>query len=344
MASLTEIVPETELRLNIAHEDAAASARRAAAAIARTLSFSPQACEEIALATAELASNLVKHARNGCLAIRPLTSGDRVGLEIETQDKGPGILNLEEALTDGFSTTGSLGTGLGTVNRLMDELEINSEGEKGTKIVCRKWLHPPAGDPLSCPLAIDVATRAMLPGQPNGDQFVIKQWAGNSLVGIIDGLGHGLFAHRAAQAARQYVETHYDRPLEAIFQGVGHVCRSTRGVVMALARFDWKRGRLSFASVGNIEARVLNRPEAYSFVMRRGIVGVNAPKAVVTEHDWDLDNIMVLHSDGLSTHWGWKDFPAVSEQSAAVIAREFFRALARENDDATVLVVRKAAL
>ncbi len=57
--------------------------------------------------------------------------------------------------------------------------------------------------------------------------------------------------------ARQYVESHYDLPLPAIFRGVGRACRATRGVVMALARFDWDQGRLSFASVGNIEVRVL---------------------------------------------------------------------------------------
>ena len=85
-----------------------------------------------------------------------------------------------------------------------------------------------------------------------------------ALVGVIDGLGHGQFAHRAAQTARQYVENHFDLPLDQIFRGVGRACRATRGVVMALARFDWGQGRLAFASVGNIAVRVFPRGESVS--------------------------------------------------------------------------------
>jgi hypothetical protein len=83
-----------------------------------------------------------------------------------------------------------------------------------------------------------VATRPRTFGAVNGDAFVVKPWARSVLAGIIDGLGHGQFAHRAAQTARQYVESHFDQPLDQIFRGTGRACRATRGVVMALARFD----------------------------------------------------------------------------------------------------------
>ena len=135
------------------------------------------------------------------------------------------------------------------------------------------------------------------------------------LVGVIDGLGHGQFAHRAAQTARQYVENHFDLPLDQIFRGVGRACRATRGVVMALARFDWGQGRLAFASVGNIAVRVFPRAEPFHFVIRRGVIGLNAPSAVVTEHPWSPDQVLVLHSDGVATHWGWKDFPGWADRA-----------------------------
>ena len=180
----------------------------------------------------------------------------------------------------------------------------------------------------------------------NGDAFVVSQWAESTLVGIIDGLGHGQFAHRAAETARQYVENHFDLPLEQIFRGVGRACRATRGVVMALARFDWGRDRLAFASVGNIAVRVFPRAQPFRFVVRRGVIGLNAPGAVVTEHAWSPGNVLVLHSDGVATHWGWKDFPGWADPqavgAAAAMAQELLRAKAKDEDDATVIVVRSA--
>ncbi len=222
----------------------------------------------------------------------------------------------------------------------MDDLEITSRRGSGTRVVCRKWLreHRPSVRP--CPLAFGVATRPHPLGQINGDAFVVRQWAESALVGIMDGLGHGQFAHRAAQAARQYVESHFDLPLEQIFRGTGRACRATRGVVMALARFDWGQGRLAFASVGNIAVRVFPRGQPFHFVVRRGVIGLNAPGAVVTEHPWPLDHVFVLHSDGVATHWGWNDFQGWAERPAAALAQDLLRAKAKDEDDATVIVVR----
>jgi hypothetical protein len=159
---------------------------------------------------------------------------------------------------------------------------------------------------------------------------------------VIDGLGHGQFAHRAAQTARQYVETHFDQPLDQIFRGTACACRATRGVVMALARFDWEQGSVSVASVGNIEVRVFSSCGSMYFPVRRGVIGLNAPGALVTRQNWDPNAIMVIHSDGLRTHWTWSEFPRLPGQSASAAAEDLLRALARANDDATVIVVRKA--
>jgi len=326
--------------IEVLHPNSVGAARRAARALAENLGFAPTACEEIALAVTEIATNLVRHAQGGKLILTPLAAEGRPGLQVESQDEGPGIRDVEQALADGFSTAGSRGAGLGAVNRLMDELEITSERWRGTRIVCRKWLREHVARVRPCPLAFGAASRPRLHGEENGDAFVIKQWAETALVGLIDGLGHGQFAHRAAQAARQYVESHFDLPLAQIFRGAGHACRATRGIVMALARFDWARERMVFASVGNIEARVLSQAEPVRFYIRRGIVGLNAPSAVVSEHRWPPGNVLVLHSDGLRTHWGWSDFPGLAGQPADVAAQTLLRALAKAEDDATALVVR----
>jgi serine/threonine protein phosphatase PrpC len=179
----------------------------------------------------------------------------------------------------------------------------------------------------------------------NGDAFVIKQWGASALVSVIDGLGHGQYAHRAAQAASQYVETHFDQALDAIFRGVGRTCRGTRGVVMALVRFDFggRDIRFAFGSVGNIAARLFGSSEGKHLIIQRGILGGNAPLPRVTEHRWDSGTVLVLHSDGVTQHWGLGDFPELAKESATVMAQHLLRALAKTNDDATVVVVKGTA-
>ncbi len=341
---MAEEVATPALRtVEVRHESSVGEARRAARIAAVALGFLPDAAEEIALATTELATNLIKHAQGGTLTLMPLSGGGRIGLGIESVDAGPGIANVELALGDRFSTAGSRGTGLGVVNRLMDELDIASRPGFGTRIVCRRWRRDHPASSRLCPLAVGVATRAHRMDPANGDAFVVKHWAESLLVAVIDGLGHGPAAHRAAKAAQGYVERHFDQPLNQIFRGAGRACRATRGVVMALARFDWGRGRLTFASVGNIEVRVFPLSQPFKFSVRRGVVGLNAPSPVVTEHPWPPGHVLVLYSDGLATHWGWNDFPGLADLAAPSMAQELLRTLAKEDDDATVVVVTQVS-
>jgi anti-sigma regulatory factor (Ser/Thr protein kinase) len=319
-------------------------ARQTAKAMALAMGFEAKVSEEITLVTSELASNLVKHTQGGQLILTPVDDGGRVGIQIKSCDRGPGIADVEEAIKDGFSTTNSLGYGLGTVNRLMDQFDMASKrgASAGTTIVCRRWLH--VAEPLlsRCPLEFGAATRAYPTMTVNGDAFVIRRWGTSALVSVVDGLGHGQYAHRAAQAAKQYIETHVDQPLEVIFRGVGRTCRATRGVVMALVRFDFSGNeiRFSFASIGNIETRVFGGATRPQFIVPRGIVGGNAPQPRVTDYSWSPGAVLVLHSDGLSCHWGLADFPDLLRESAAMMAARLLRTLAKDNDDATVVVVR----
>jgi anti-sigma regulatory factor (Ser/Thr protein kinase) len=319
-------------------------ARQAAKAMALAMGFEAKVSEEITLVTSELACNLVKHAQGGQLILTPVDDGGRVGIQIKSCDRGPGIADVEEAIKDGFSTAHSLGYGLGTVNRLMDQFDIISHRgvNAGTTIVCTRWLR--VDEPLlsCCPLEFGAATRAYPTMLVNGDAFIIKRWSASALVSVIDGLGHGQYAHRAAQAAKQYVEMHVDQPLEAIFRGVGRTCRATRGVVMALVRFDFSGDdiRFAFASIGNIETRVFGSATRQQFIIPRGIVGGNAPRARVTDYSWSPGTVLVLHSDGVSCHWGLTDFPDLLRESAAVMAPRLLRTLAKDTDDATVVVVR----
>ena len=122
--------------------------------------------EEIALAVIELATNLVKYGRDGQMSLTPLEESSRVGMEVMAQDSGPGMPDVERALTDGFSTSGSRGMGLGAVNRLMDEFDIESRPGAGTRVVCRKWRRNYPSTMKRCPLEFGVASRPRRFGDP----------------------------------------------------------------------------------------------------------------------------------------------------------------------------------
>lgn len=333
-------------RVPIAHLSDANEARRLTKGMAIELGFDLKESEEFAIVVSELATNLVKHATGGRLVLTPIEDGGRLGIKIVSKDDGPGIADVEQAIADGFSTTGSLGYGLGTINRLMDEFEIQPrpEGRTGTQITCLRWRREPIQTTKTCPLSFGVATHAYHNMGLNGDAYVVKKSNEFALIALIDGLGHGQHANIAAQTAREYIENHYDRPLEALFRGAGRACRATRGVVMVLARFDWNEGqiKLKFASVGNIEARVLGSPTPMNFMMQRGVVGLNAPNPVVTEYSWSLDYALVLYTDGLHTMWSWNDFTELAEAPVTRAAQRLLLKLDKGDDDATVIVVRKS--
>ena len=308
-----------------------------------SLGFAEEPCEQIGLVVTELATNLVRHASGGTIKFSRVGTGARVGIELESADRGPGIPNVSLALTDGYSTAGGLGLGLGTVNRLMDELEIAQAPAGGVRLTARRWIRPAVSRILVERLAFGVATRSCRQLPENGDTFVFKQWDGFALVGVIDGLGHGPLAQRASHTARQYVEQHFDQSLKNMFEGAGRACQGTRGVVMALARFDLPRKSLTVASVGNIETRLFGGPDKLNLIVRRGIVGLNAPAAVPADQAWTAESILIMHSDGMASRWDWSRFKSLEHEAPEVIARRLLAELGKMDDDATVIVARSAS-
>jgi serine/threonine-protein kinase RsbT len=94
----------------------------------------------MATAISELARNIVTYARQGEMIMRSVETKYAKGILIIARDSGPGIRNIQDALRDGYSTSGGLGLGLPGVKRLMDEFAIESEPERGTAVTIKKWL------------------------------------------------------------------------------------------------------------------------------------------------------------------------------------------------------------
>ncbi|MFF4190309.1 anti-sigma regulatory factor [Nonomuraea sp. NPDC001831] len=94
---------------------------------------------KIVTAASELARNALVYAGGGDVRIDLVENGRKRGLKLVFSDKGPGIPDLDKALTDGFTTGGGMGLGLGGSRRLVDEFDLVSAPGKGTTVTVTKW-------------------------------------------------------------------------------------------------------------------------------------------------------------------------------------------------------------
>lgn len=128
-----------ETRILIGGDQDIVKARQEGRRVAGDVGFSVTDLVLIATAISELARNIVRYARKGEIAIRPLSNSGHRGIEIVARDEGPGIKDVEQVLQVGFSTSSGLGLGLPGVRRLMDEFEIQSKLGAGTTVITKKW-------------------------------------------------------------------------------------------------------------------------------------------------------------------------------------------------------------
>jgi serine/threonine-protein kinase RsbT len=108
--------------------------------MARELGFGETDEFKIGTSVSELATNAVRYGKDGDVRLEPAERKGNIGLEVVVQDKGPGIEDIGRALEDHVSTADSLGLGLPSVKRMMDEFTMVSPPGRGTRAVIRKWL------------------------------------------------------------------------------------------------------------------------------------------------------------------------------------------------------------
>jgi serine/threonine-protein kinase RsbT len=95
---------------------------------------------KLVTAASELARNALVHGGGGTAHVEVVTSGTgKPGVRVGFTDEGPGIADLDLALTDGWTSGGGLGLGLSGARRLVDEFELTSKPGSGTSVVVVKW-------------------------------------------------------------------------------------------------------------------------------------------------------------------------------------------------------------
>ncbi|HEV2576305.1 MAG TPA: anti-sigma regulatory factor [Acidobacteriaceae bacterium] len=94
---------------------------------------------KIVTAASEIARNTIDYGHGGNLRMDVLNNGLKRGLRLIFADQGPGIKDIQQAMTDGFTSGSGMGLGLGGTRRLMDEFDIASKLNEGTTVTITKW-------------------------------------------------------------------------------------------------------------------------------------------------------------------------------------------------------------
>jgi anti-sigma regulatory factor (Ser/Thr protein kinase) len=322
-----------------------AGPRRAALELAQQSGFSEERAGKVALVVTELATNLAKHATGGEVVFRAIHDTDggssAHGIEILAIDRGPGMRDIPGAREDGYSTTGTLGHGLGSIDRQSDFFQIFSL-PSGTVAVARLWSERRPVVARKPPFEIG----AVHVSHPNeeicGDDWDWTMRDDRFAILLADGLGHGRHAHDAAAAAVAVFQRLADQSPSRVITEVHAALRPTRGAAVAIAEVDTDRGVVNYCGVGNIGAVVLSAHggERHGMVSHNGTAGHVAPRIHEFTYPVPPQSTIVMFSDGLSSHWTLSAYPGLTTRHPSVIAGVLYRDFSKRRDDVTIVVAK----
>ncbi|AGA25173.1 ATP-binding SpoIIE family protein phosphatase [Singulisphaera acidiphila] len=337
------MIPGEPLVLTIDDVSKVGEARRLAVAQANRLGFDETGRGRVAIVVTEAATNLFKHAVGGELILQDLEIGQVHGLEVLSIDRGPGMADVGRCFVDGFSTAGSPGHGLGAISRLSSSFEIDSVLGVGTLSSARLWAVAPTKGGKLDSMEWGVVSRPFPGEEVCGDAWAIATDSGQTLMMVADGLGHGPQAAEASHAAVRAFQAEAALGPAGILAAAHEVLRGTRGAAMAVARLDPGRREIVYCGVGNIAGTVVKpgSSRGQSMVSHNGTVGHAVRKIQEFVYPWEEGSLVVMHSDGLGSHWRLDGHAGLAWKSPCLIAGGLYRDSARGRDDVTVLVVRE---
>ena len=334
------LIPQS-YRVLVSEPSQIGEARRYATDMAGELGFTSTQQGRVGIVATELASNLVKFAQGGEFIAQEVRAGGLRGLDLVALDTGPGFSDAARIMRDGYSTTGTPGTGLGAVMRLSSEFDLFSTPKLGSVFVSRIWAHdaPRRQSSKLDPGVVSVPH----PGEKiSGDSWWLEErGSGQYAVLMVDGLGHGGFAAEAAAAAVESFRQNGSQAPEAVIERMHGALRATRGAALAVALVDTAKGRVDYAGVGNITGAVISDSGIRRMVSHDGTVGHTVHRVQKFTYPWPHGALLVMHSDGLTANWNLDPYPGLLARHPSVIAAVWYRAYRRKNDDATVLVARE---
>ncbi|RMF39974.1 MAG: anti-sigma regulatory factor [Planctomycetota bacterium] len=126
-------------RLQVACEEDLVRVRQRVRTMAAEIGLSLVNQTKIVTAASELARNMLKYGGGGETEFERVERNGLIGLQLTFRDSGPGIENIEMAMTDGYTTGGGMGLGLSGSKRLVNDFAIQSAPGQGTTVTVIRW-------------------------------------------------------------------------------------------------------------------------------------------------------------------------------------------------------------
>lgn len=318
--------------------------RRAIIDMAKIADMSEEASGRLAIISNEMSTNILKHSKSkGKILIRMIDTKKNIGIEIISLDKGIGIKNITNALRDGYSTAGSMGTGLGAIKRLSDQFDIYSNVGTGTVMISRVLR---SSEKLNCKNVYEHDISAISVPKSGqvvcGDDWFVEDFQGKKVVLLLDGLGHGEGASEAAVKAVSVFINNVNLSVEDIVYKLHEGLKGTRGAVLAVALLDSVNKTIKYAGIGNICARIINNNLKQNLISHDGIVGENVTIVQEYTYCWPEDSLLIMNTDGLVVNNFFDNYPGLLNRSVSIISGVIYKDCVRGNDDSTIMVIRNS--
>jgi anti-sigma regulatory factor (Ser/Thr protein kinase) len=321
---------------NLEDQSQIGEVRRFANSLCDRLDFSEVKQGRVSIIINELATNLLKYSQKGQLLIRIIDRALEGGIEITSVDLGPGIENTSTAMTDGYSTGSSPGTGLGSVKRQADEFDIYSEMGKGSIIYAAVYQKEKPKLPRYSIGSVSIPMKGEI---LCGDAWCISEMNDQLQILMVDGLGHGPMAHQASFEAIDEFKKSATLPILNAFNSIHERLRGTRGGAVQLCRWN-QTDSIEYVSAGNIRTVIQTNEKIKTLVSQNGTAGVRVSNLKTFKQDWSGEGFLILHSDGINSRWDLSKYPGIMNCRAPILAAAIYRDFNRGYDDSSVLVIR----
>ncbi|MBO1331565.1 SpoIIE family protein phosphatase [Streptomyces sp. VRA16 Mangrove soil] len=330
---MTQAPPDRAVTAHVVvdHASAVHHAATLARRTARVSGLDAAAAERAAVLTTELAGNLLRHAVGGAVYVQCHPLGG--GVDVVAVDRGPGMASPDRAMVDGFSTAGTLGSGMGAARRLADELTLRTLPGIGTLICARLR----AAD--SAPARADLGLLCLpVRGESAcGDSAAVVDAPGGRTAMVVDGLGHGVAAAEAAAAAVAAFRAAPERPLPELLSAMDRALRSGRGAAVGLVRL--RPGSVEHCGIGNVRMLLVAQDGVRSRALGQpGVVGWNMPRPLARTLPMPQECAAVVHSDGIAARWADDAPPFLLGMPPRLLAAALGHGHRSARDDATALV------
>ncbi|MDE1933666.1 ATP-binding SpoIIE family protein phosphatase [Bradyrhizobium sp.] len=326
------------ISLAVQDQSQVAEARRSASDLAGRQGFAEADRGRVALVATELATNILKHGNGGEILVGVYGEGPDTGIELIALDKGVGISNVAASVTDGHSTAGTAGNGLGAIVRQSHFVDIASWPGNGTAVLARikSGRRPEAHADTSAIGAVSVPKTGQ---DVCGDSWGLSVGPEETTLLVADGLGHGPEAAEAAVEAVRLLHRFGGHRVPVLLEYIHGGLRATRGAAVSIARFQPGPGKIIYSGIGNVAGVLSTNGELRRMVSMPGTAGHNARKIQAFEYPF-TGGLVILHSDGIASSWTLERYPNLAARHPTLIAAVLYRDLTRHRDDATVLVAK----